>query len=770
MTIPSRDIASEFLLGHGKYVDDLRFDGQVHAHILRSPYAHAHVRAVDLSAAREADGVLLAISGADIGSELGDLYCDLPLENRDGTQRAHPTRPVLARDRVRHVGEGVALIVAESLGQAKDAAERISIDCEPLPAVVDADAANAAGAPQLFEEVPGNLCFDWEYGDAEETRQIFSKAAHVTRQTFTIQRLAMSPIETRAAVGMWDSKASRYVLHATTQSADYTRRLLAEQVFGIDPETIHVLTPDVGGAFGVKHGPYPEYALVLFAARSLGRPVRWTSDRSEAFLSDNQARDHVIDGALALDEEGRFLGIDIATTVNAGAYLWGSVPLISTMGFTGAIGGPYAIGHVRSQSRCMVTNKVPLDAYRGSARPESVYVVERLIDAAARELGQDPVDLRRRNLLSAGQMPYTAATGHTYDSGDFTRNLDDVIELAEWKSLAARRGGTERRGMLHGASIIAYVHNTGGPSRQNAYVDVLADGNVTITVGNQASGQNQAAAYARVVGQQLGVPTERITVHQGDSDHLPFGEWTGGSGSMHLVGGALDASCLTIVDKGTRIASRHLECDPADIEFENGRFTIAGTDRSLTLFEIAELSHNPANLPDGMDPGLDAYEIFERHYSTYANGCHACEVAVDPDTGGVKILAYAAVDDFGTIIDKDSLEGQVYGSVVQGIGQALTEGLHYEADSGQLVTGSYMDYALPRSDEIPMFRQKFNEIPCRTNPLGVKGGGEGGTIAAAPAVINAILDALTPLGVKHIEMPATPSAIRAAIAAAEKSW
>ena len=768
MVTTNTDPATEFLSGHGRYVDDLCFPGEAFAVVLRSPHAHAAIRSIDLTEARAADGALLVIAAADIAGELGDLVCDLPLQNRDGTSRADPGRPILARNKVRHIGEPVAFVVAETLEQAKDASERISVAYHALPVVVESMAAAVPGSPQLFDDVTDNLCFDWEYGDAEEMERMLDGAAHVTRLTFAIERLAMSPIEPRAAIGVWDADAKRHVLHATTQSADYVRRHLAEYVFKIDPAGIRVLTPDVGGAFGVKHGAYPEYALVLHAARRLERPVRWTCERSEAFLSDAQARDHTIDGAIALDDDRKILGIDIATTVNAGAYLGGSVPLISTFGFTGALGGPYTVGYVHCRSRCVVTNKVPLDAYRGSARPEAVYVVERLIDAAARELGLSPVDIRRRNLVPAARIPYSTATGHTYDSGDFPQNLADVLELSAWSSLETRRTDTQRRGLLHGAGIVAYVHNTGGPTRQNAEIDVLADGRVTVTVGNKASGQGQAAAYALVIAAELGVPRDWVTVRQGDSDHLPFGEWTGGSGSMQLVGGAVHACCRTIIDKGVRIASGHFECDTADVEFSDGVFRVAGTDRVISLSDVADLSQNPDHQPEGMNTGLDAYEVFERSHQTYANGCHVCEVAVDPESGLVEILSYAAVDDFGTIIDRPMLEGQVYGSVVQGIGQALMEGLQYGAADGQLSSGSYMDYALPRADEIPQFRQKFNEVPCRTNPLGVKGAGEGGTIAAVPVVINAILDALAPLGVRHLDMPATPQAIRAAVEAAQK--
>jgi len=763
LTVTDPDSETDFLSGHGRYVDDLHFPDEAVAVVLRSPYAHAAIRSIDLTEAKATDGALLVIAAADVAGELGDLVCDLPLQNRDGTPRAEPGRPILARDKVRHIGEPVAFVVAETLEQAKDAAERINVTYDALPVVVESLTAAEPGAAQLFDDVAGNLCFDWEYGDAAEMDRTLAGAAHIARQTFAIERLAMSPIEPRAAVGLWDVSTKRHVLHATTQSADYVRRHLAKHVFRVDPAQIRVLTPDVGGAFGVKHGAYPEYALVLLAARRLERPVRWTCERSESFLSDAQARDHIIDGAIALDDDGKILGIDIATTVNAGAYLGGSVPLISTFGFTGALGGPYTTGYVHCRSRCLVTNLVPLDAYRGSARPEAVYVVERLIDAAARELRLSPVDIRRRNLIQPTHIPYTTATGHTYDSGDFPQNLTDVLELSAWESLEARRAETRSRDLLHGAGIVAYVHNTGGPTRQNAEIDVLADGQITVTVGNKASGQGQAAAYAKVVATELGVPTDRVTVRQGDSDHLPFGEWTGGSGSMQLVGGAVHTCCRTIIDKGVQLASHHFECDAADIEFSEGVFKVAGTDRVLPLSDVAALCQDPDHLPDGMKPGLDAYEIFERSHQTYANGCHVCEVAVDPESGFVEILSYAAVDDFGTIIDRPVLEGQVYGSVVQGIGQALMEGLHYGQADGQLLSGSYMDYALPRADEIPRFRQKFNEVPCRTNPLGVKGAGEGGTIAAVPVVINAVLDALAPLGVRHLDMPATPQAIRAAI-------
>ena len=768
LTDAGPDPETIFLSGHGQYVDDLHLPDEASAVVLRSPYAHAAIRSTDLTEARATDGALLVIAAADIAGELGDLVCDLPLQNRDGTPRADPGRPILARGEVRHIGEPVAFVVAETLEQAKDAAERIYVTYDALPVVVQSSTAAEPGAAQLFDDVADNLCFDWEYGDAGEMDRTLAGAAHVTRLTFAIERLAMSPIEPRAAIGVWDADAKRHILHATTQSADYVRRHLAEHVFKIDPAHIRVLTPDVGGAFGVKHGAYPEYALVLLAARRLERPVRWTCERSEAFLSDAQARDHTIDGAIALDDDGKILGIDIGTTVNAGAYLGGSVPLISTVGFTGALGGPYTVGYVHCRSRCVVTNVVPLDAYRGSARPEAVYVVERLIDAAARELGLSPVDIRRRNLVPAAHIPYTTAAGHTYDSGDFPRNLADVLELSAWSSLEARRDETQSRGLRHGAGIVAYVHNTGGPTRQNAEIDILADGRITVTVGNKASGQGQAAAYAQVVAAELGVSPDRVTVRQGDSDHLPFGEWTGGSGSMQLVGGAVHTCCRTIVDKGVRLASLHFECDAADVEFGDGVFRVAGTDRVISLSDVADLCQHTDRLPEGMKPGLDAYEIFERSHQTYANGCHVCEVAVDPESGFVEILAYAAVDDFGSIIDRPMLEGQVYGSVVQGIGQALMEGLHYGPADGQLLSGSYMDYALPRADEIPRFRQKFNEVPCRTNPLGVKGAGEGGTIAAVPVVINAILDALAPLGVRHLDMPATPQAIRAAIAAAAR--
>jgi carbon-monoxide dehydrogenase large subunit len=765
---PVRRFEDQTLItGKGRYTDDITLDHMTQAYVLRSPAAHADIRKIDTSAARKMPGVLLVLTGEDVKADgLGDVPCHAPLNSRDGKSRHDTPRPALAVGKVRHVGQPVVLVVAETLMQAQDAAEAIEIDYETLPSVTDGRAALEQGAPQLFDGIPGNLVFDWDNdtSDFAATDAAFAKAAHVTTLESINNRVVANSMEPRNAIGDWDAVAARPVLHTATQGSHFVRDPLAEAVLKIPKEKLRVVTPpNVGGGFGMKAFVYPEQALVVWAAGKLKRPVHWQSDRSEAFLSDNQGRDHFTKAELALDAKGRFLGIRVSLIANIGAYLSPMGPFIPTRS-TDLISGLYTTPAIAINVKGVCTNTVPVCAYRGAGRPEASYLIERLVDAAARELDMTPDKIRRINLIPEKAIPYTSPTKLTFDSGAFEKIMDAAMDNADWKGFKARRKASQKRGRLRGIGMATYTERCGGGFPETASIEFKGD-RVDLVMGNQEYGTGIVTSYKQVVSDRLGIDADRIDVVYGDSDRSPRG-LTGGSRSLPVGGSALHEASLKIIDKGKQIAANLLEASATDIEFGDGQFRIVGTDRQVDLFAVAQAAKDPAKLPPGMTPGLDTTQVQNPLAATYPNGCHIAEVEIDPDSGVTTILRYTVVDDFGAVINPMLLEGQVHGGVVQGIGQALLEETVYDNDSGQLLSGTFMDYAMPRADNLPNFSFTTRNVPCTANPLGVKGSGEAGAVGSPPAVINAIVDALHAKGVRHVDMPATPKRVWEALHAA----
>jgi carbon-monoxide dehydrogenase large subunit len=765
---PVRRVEDQTLItGKGRYTDDITLPNMAQAYVLRARVAHANIRKIDVSAARTMPGVLLLLTGEDVKADgLGDVPCHAPLNNRDGSPRKDTPRPALAVGKVRHLGQPVALVVAETMEQAQDAAEAIEIDYETLPAVTDARAALEKGAPQLFDGIPGNLVFDWDNdtSDFAATDAAFAKAAHVTTLEIVNNRLVCNSMEPRNAIGDWDDPAQRPVLHTATQGSHIVRDTMAEAVLKLPKEKLRVVTPpNVGGGFGMKAFVYPEQVLVVWAASKLKRPVRWQSDRSEAFLSDNQGRDHITKAELALDANGKFLGIRVLLIANIGAYLSPAGAFVPTRS-TDLISGLYTTPAIAINVKGVCTNTVPVCAYRGAGRPESSYLIERLVDAAARELNMSPDKIRRLNLIPKKAIPYTSPTKLTFDSGEFVEIMDAAMENADWKGFKARKKESKKRGKLRGIGMATYTERCGGGMPESAGIEFKGD-RIDLVMGNQEYGTGLVTAYKQMISDRLGVDADRVDVVYGDSDRSPRG-LTGGSRALPVGGSAIHEASLKVIEKGKQIAANLLEASAVDIEYGDGEFRIVGTDRQVDLFDVAKAASDPAKLPPGMTPGLDITHVQTPAGATFPNGCHIAEVEVDPDSGITTILRYTVVDDFGVTINPMMLEGQVHGGVAQGIGQAMLEETVYDDESGQLVTGSFMDYAMPRADHLPNFSFATRNVPCKANPLGVKGAGEAGSVGAPPALINAIVDALHHKGVRHIDMPATPSRVWQALHAA----
>jgi aerobic carbon-monoxide dehydrogenase large subunit len=745
------------ITGAGRYTDDIVLENMAYAYVLRASVAHAIVRSIDASAARARPGVLLVLTGKDVVAHgLGDIPCLAPLTNRDGSPRHDTPRPVLAVGRVRHVGEPVAFVVAETLHQARDAAEAITVEYEPLSAVVDATAAMAADATRLFDLVPNNIVFDWDNDqcDFAATEAAFARAARVTTLQLVNNRVVANAMEPRNAVGDYDAATDRHVLYTGTQGSHFVRDALAEQVLKVAKEKLRVVTPpNVGGAFGMKAFVYPEQALVVWAAGKLKRPVKWQSDRSEGFVSDNQGRDHLTRAELAMDQSGRFLGLRVNIIANVGAYLSPMGAFIPTRS-SDLVAGLYTTPAIAINVKGVCTNTVPVCAYRGAGRPEASYLIERLVDAAARDMGMSPDAIRRINFIPASRMPYTAATKITFDSGEFERVMDLCMRNADWAGFEARRAESERRCCLRGIGMATYTERCGGGFPETASIEFKGD-RVELVMGNQEYGTGLITSYKQVVADRLGIDPDRITIVMGDTDRSPRG-LTGGSRALPVGGSALHEASLKIIEKGRQIAAHLLEASSGDIEFADGEFRIVGTDRRLHLFAVAAAANDVARLPAGVEPGLDTTHTQVPEANTFPNGCHIVEVEIEPDSGVVSIERYTVVDDFGAVINPMLLEGQVHGGIVQGLGQALREQTVYEFDTGQLLSGSFMDYAVPRASDLPFFSFATHNVPSKANPLGIKGAGEAGAIGAPPAVINAIVDALHRRnGVRHIDMPAT---------------
>src|SRR5712671_575688 len=687
-----------FITGHGNYVDDINRPHQAYAFMLRSPHAHARIGAIETTAALSTPDVLAVFTGEDLARDrIGTIPCLSALTNRDGSPSVLPPYPAIARGRVRHVGNTVAMVVAESGAAARDAAELIAVDYEPLPAVVDTAHALDPGQPQVWDEAPGNLFFDWEVGDGAAVEREMTGARHRIAFELVNNRIVVNSMEPRGALGEYDRGEDSYTLWSSTQGSHFIRNLLAENVFKVPENRIRVVTRDVGGGFGMKLFLYPEHILVLWAAKKVGRPVKWTPDRADAFMTDTQGRDNVTRLELALDEELRFLGLEVGLVANMGAYLSNFAPEIPTTSGAVMHSGVYAIPAIHVGVKGVFTNTVPVDAYRGAGRPEAAYAVERLIDYAARQLGVPPEELRRRNFIKPEAMPYQTPLGLNYDSGEFARNLDQALAAADLAGLPARRAEARTRGSYRGLGHAVYIEQSGFPPDEFAELRFDPSGTLTILMGTQSSGQGHQTAYAQLASERLGLPLDKIRVLQGDTAMIGFGRGTGGSRSLPVGGAALVHAADKLVAKGKKIAAHLLEAAEADLSFEDGVFAIAGTDRSVTIEAVARAAFNPAQLPIGLEPGFAESGHFTPTTPTFPNGCHVCEVEIDPDTGHIAILRYLVVDDFGVVINPLLLAGQVNGGIAQGVGQAMLEHCVYDDESGQLVTGTLTDYALPRA-------------------------------------------------------------------------
>ncbi len=751
-----------FLTETGQYTDDLQIDGTVIAHVLRSPLAHARITSIDVTSARSMAGVLAVWTHGDIKADgVGDMPCGALLKGRDGKRAVGPVYPLLTGDRVRHVGDAVALIVAETMDQARDAAEAIEVEYDALAAVPGIEAASAPDAPPIWDAAPDNLCLDWETGDAAAVEQALANAAHVAELALVNNRIIVNSLEPRGAIGVVDAATGDRTLYVSTQGPHGVRDVMAK-VLNLAAEKIRCVSPDVGGGFGMKIFPYREHALVLWAAGKIGRPVKWIGERGESFVSDTQGRDHQSHARLALDGDGRFLGLAVDTKADLGAYLSLYAPAIPTVAGSGMLAGLYATPAIHVRVRCYFTNTLPVDAYRGAGRPEAAYLVERLVDVAAGVVGLPRDEIRRRNFIAASAMPFTTALGETYDSGDFAGHLDKALDAAEWSAIDARKADSSRAGKLRGIGISTYVEACGGGGPEWSDMRIEPDGSIVVPIGTRSTGQGHETAYTQLVAEAFGVDNDKVKIIQGDTAAIENGSGTDDSRSLPAGGSALHMAIQSVSAKARMLAGYALEAADADLELADGKYTVVGTDRSINLGELATLANDPDRLPEGIDPGLEAKEMYKPQASTYPNGTHVCEVEIDPDTGIIEELRFTVVDDFGEVVNPLLLEGQVHGGVAQGIGQALYEHCVYD-DSAQLVTGSLMDYCLPRADNVPPVAFSMSPTRCMTNPLGVKGCGEAGAIGAPPAVINAVLDALSAVGVTNIDMPATPDVVWAAI-------
>jgi len=758
-----------FITGRGNYVDDIQRPRQVHAFMLRSPHAHARIAAIDPLAARTAPGVLAVLTGEDLARDgIGPIPCVSAVANRDGSPSVLLPHPALARDRVRHVGDTVTIVVAESVAAARDAAELITVDYEPLPAVVDTAHAFESVQPLVWDEAPGNLCFDWEVGDRAAVERAAAGARHRIALELVNNRIIVNSMEPRGAIGEYDPGEDAYTLWSSTQGSHFLRNLLADSVFKVPENRIRVITRDVGGGFGMKLFLYPEHVLVLWAARKIGRPVKWIPDRADAFMTDTQGRDNVTRLELALDDELRFLALDVGLVANMGAYLSNFAPEIPTISGAVMYSGVYAIPAIHVGVKGVFTNTVPVDAYRGAGRPEAAYAVERLVDYAARRLGVPPQELRRRNFIKPEAMPYRTPLGLNYDSGEFARNMDQALAEADLSGFPVRRAEARARGRYRGLGHAVYIEQSGFPPDEFAELRFDPSGTLTILIGTQSSGQGHQTAYTQLAAERLGIAPEEVRVLQGDTAAISFGRGTGGSRSLPVGGAALAHAADKLIAKGRRIAAHLFEAAEADVEFADGIFSVTGTDRHIAIEEVARAAFDPARQAPGVEPGFAESGHFTPPQPTFPNGCHVCEVEIDPGTGHIDVLRYLVVDDFGTVVNPLLLAGQVQGGVAQGVGQAMFERTVFDPETGQLLTGSLTDYCLARADDLPPIEFAYNVVPCRTNPLGIKGAGEAGAIGAPPALVNAVVDALAELGIEHLDMPLTPEQLWRAIDGAEQ--
>ncbi len=769
-----------FLTGKGKYTDDINIYGQTYAYFVRSQVAHGKINSIDSTAAEAMPGVVKIFTGADFEG-VGGVPCGWGITDRHGEAMQEPAHPVLAQGKVRHVGDPIAVVVAESLQQARDAAEALDIDIEELPAVIDMKAA-VAGGTKVHDDLTGNLCYDWELGSPKaEVDAAFESAHHVTSLELVNNRLIANPMEPRVAIGNYDAADEEYTLYTTSQNPHVIRLLMGAFVLGIPEHKLRVIAPDVGGGFGTKIFHYAEEAFCTFAAKAVGRPVKWTADRSEAFISDAHGRDHISKIELALDESGKFLALRTDTYANMGAYLSTFAPAVPTWLHGILMAGTYTTPLIYVNVKAVFTNTVPVDAYRGAGRPEATYQLERVVDMAAREMGMDPVTIRRLNFIKPDQFPYATPVAVEYDTGNYDATMNKLIEIADIAGFAARKAESEANGKRRGLGINCYIEACGiAPSNlvgqlgaraglyESATVRVTATGSIAVMTGSHSHGQGHETTFPQVVADMLGIDEGMIDIVHGDTSKIPMGMGTYGSRSLAVGGSAIVKATEKIIAKAKKIAAHLLEAGEADIELANGEFTVAGTDKSVAWGDVTLAAYVPHNYPlEDIEPGLEETAFYDPNNFTYPAGAYACEVEVDEATGKVTVERFAAADDFGNVINPMIVDGQVHGGIGQGIGQALLEHAVYDSD-GQLLSGSYMDYAMPRASDVPNYVVDHScQTPCTHNPLGVKGCGEAGAIGSPPAVVNAVVDALSDLGVTHIDMPLSPNRVWSAIQSAK---
>ncbi len=770
-----------FIKGVGKYTDDINLPNQTYCYFLRSPVAHATIRNIDISAAQSAPGVVAVFTGADIdASGAGGVPCGWLITSRDGNPMKEPKHPILAVGKVRHVGDPVVAVIAETLEQAKNAAELVQLDLDELPAVVNMKSA-LQGASAVHEEAPDNLCFDWELGDQAATDAAIAGAAHVTKLDLINNRLIPNAIEPRVAIGHYEPGTEDYTLYTTSQNPHVIRLLMGAFVLSIPEHKLRVYAPDVGGGFGSKIYHYAEEALVTWASKRVGRPVKWTAERSESFMSDAHGRDHITHVEMAFDADGKITGLKCETLANMGGYLSTFAPCIPTWLHGTLLAGQYATPAVYTNVKAVFTNTVPVDAYRGAGRPEATFILERTLSKAAQEMGVDQAELRRKNFIQPNQFPYQTPVAVVYDTGDYEPALNKAMELADYANFEQRRAEAKSRGKLRGIGVASYIEACGiAPSSlvgalgaraglyEAATVRVNPTGSVSVLTGSHSHGQGHETTFAQVVADKLGIDIDNVDIVHGDTAKIPFGMGTYGSRSLAVGGTALVNALDKVIEKGRKIAAHLLEASADDIEFANGAYTVRGTDKSKAFGDIALTAYVPHQYPiETLEPGLEETAFYDPKNFTYPAGTYICEVEIDPKTGSTEIVSFAAADDFGNIVNPMIVEGQVHGGIVQGVGQALLENAVYD-ENGQLLTGSYMDYTMPRADDVPSFKvETLAGTPCTHNPLGVKGCGEAGAIGTPPAVINAVVDALKEYGVDHIDMPATPEKVWRAINSAQ---
>ncbi|WP_231712559.1 xanthine dehydrogenase family protein molybdopterin-binding subunit [Vineibacter terrae] len=758
---------TRLLRGKGRFQDDIHLPGQLYTVFVRSQHAHARIRSIDTAAAQAIPGVVAIYTGADYAADgLGMPKATMPRKKADGSPMFAPQRPALVVDRARYVGDPLAMVIAQTLAQAKDAAELVAVDYEALPSVTSTALAAQPDAPRVWDENPDNISHTYERGDRAATEAAFARAHRIVRRRYVISRVHAQYMEPRGALGTYDAGEDRLTLYADVNYPHRVRNMLANQVFKVPESKVRVVSQDVGGGFGLKGWQYVEHRLTLWAARKLERPVRWTCERSETLMADEHGRDNIGDIELALDADGTIIGLRLAMLANIGAYIGSDRQLLTPFGMIGTVVGVYRIPAAYVRIDAVLSNTNPTAPYRGAGRPEAIYLIERAMEAAAAEMGIDPIALRRRNIIPPAMMPYKNPLGPLYDCGAFEKNMDMALQAADQAGFAARRAEAARRGRLRGFGLANAIEQAAGPQPEYAEIRFNPGGTAMLMLGTKTHGQGHETAFKQILHERLGIDPRDVQYIEGDTDRVAFGMGSAGSRSMVIGGAALVLASDKIVAKGKTIAAHMLEAAVADIVFAENKFTVAGTDRAVSLKQVAMAAFQPARLPTGTEPGFYEHATFSPTHDTYPNSCHVCEVEVDPETGNVQLMSYAVVDDVGTVINPLTLKGQIHGGVAQGVGQVLMEQVVFDPDSGQLLTGSFMDYAMPRADTMCDIAVTSQPVPTRHNPLGAKGAGEAGCVGALPAVMIAVMNALAPLGVTELDMPATGDRVWQAIRAA----